>query len=250
MRGRSNEKLNSVHNLINNINNNINNNNNFLLQNLGYNNYSTHTVNYENNNTYNNYSNQRILDMSNSINGNLNGSFQDYNYKNKNNQIYCKSPKRYNRQTFIESRNYGSSNNIFGYNNDNDFYDNGFNKSLNGMNSMTNIHNYTNYKTNTMYNNYNNNYSKPSYSINLEDLMIIFYGYNLREINISDDLNDLIKNKKEKIPDVILVKKKYNIYKKIFKLKHNNMEVDDEIKKDKKKMNQKEILIYLISIIK
>ena len=119
------------------------------------------------------------------------------------------------------------------------------------MNSMTNIHNYTNYKTNTMYNNYNNNnYSKPSYSINLEDLMIIFYGYNLREINISDDLNDLIKNKKEKIPDVILVKKKYNIYKKIFKLKHINMEVDDEIKKDKKKMNQKEILIYLISIIK
>ena len=173
MRGRSNEKLNSDHNLINNINNNINNNNNFLLQNLGYNNYSTHTVNYENNNTYNNYSNQRILDMSNSINGNLNGSFQDYNYKNKNNQIYCKSPKRYNRQTFIESRNYGSSNNIFGFNNDNDFYDNGFNKSLNGMNSMANIHNYTNYKTNTMYNNYNNNYSKPSYSINLEDLMIL-----------------------------------------------------------------------------
>ena len=37
MRGRSNEKLNSEHNLINNINNNINNNNNFLLQNLGYN---------------------------------------------------------------------------------------------------------------------------------------------------------------------------------------------------------------------
>jgi len=68
----------------------------------------------------------------------------------------------------------------------------------------------------------------------------IFYGYDLREINISDDLNDLIKNKKEKIPDVILVKKKYNIYKKIFKLKHINMEVDDEIKKDKKKMNQKE----------
>ena len=53
-------------------------------------------------------------------------------------------------------------------------------------------------------------------------------------------MNDLIKNKKEKIPDVILVKKKYNIYKKIFKLKHINMEVDDEIKKDKKKMNQKE----------
>ena len=68
----------------------------------------------------------------------------------------------------------------------------------------------------------------------------IFYGYDLREINLSDDMNDLIKNKKEKIPDVILVKKKYNIYKKIFKLKHINMEVDDEIKKDKKKMNQKE----------
>ena len=126
--------------------------------------------------------------MSNSINGNLNGSFQDYNYRNQNNQIYCKSPKRYNRQTLIESRNYGSSKNIFGYNNDIDFYDNEF-QNLNGMNSMTNIHNYTNYKTKTMYNNYNNNnYSKPSYSINLEDLVIL-------EEKLIEVINALNKNK-------------------------------------------------------
>ena len=161
MRGRSNEKLFT--------DNNMNNNNNYMFQTLNNNNYSNNT-NFE---PYNNY------DYS-TINTNLNGSFQDLNYRNKN-QIYCKSPTRYYRPNLIESRNYGSSKNIFGYsNNDFDFFDNGFDSTLTGLNSMTNIHNFSNYNNinNTMtYSNFtnfnNNNHSHVSLSINLEDLMIL-----------------------------------------------------------------------------
>ena len=81
----------------------------------------------------------------------------------------------------------------------------------------------------------------------------IYYGYDLTRINISEDLEGILSKKKEKIPDIILVKKKYNNYKRIFKLKHLDMDVegeddeeDDEKEKNtkkgkkKKKKNQKE----------
>ena len=70
----------------------------------------------------------------------------------------------------------------------------------------------------------------------------VFYGYDLAQINLSQDLIDLMKNKKEKIPDVILVRKKYNTYRKIFKLRHLNMEVDEEDEKSKKKKGNKKAL--------
>lgn len=66
----------------------------------------------------------------------------------------------------------------------------------------------------------------------------VFYGYDLTEINLSEDLLQLIKNKMEKLPDVILVRKKYTSYKKIFKLKHLNMDVE-EGEEDKKKVDKK-----------
>lgn len=66
----------------------------------------------------------------------------------------------------------------------------------------------------------------------------VFYGYDLTEINLSEDLLQLIKNKMEKLPDVILVRKKYTSYKKIFKLKHLNMDVE-EGEEEKKKVDKK-----------
>ena len=67
----------------------------------------------------------------------------------------------------------------------------------------------------------------------------IFLGYDLREINLSEDLEINLNKKSEKIPDVILVKKKYKNYRKIFKLKHLNMEIDEGKKKDKNKKKTK-----------
>ena len=56
----------------------------------------------------------------------------------------------------------------------------------------------------------------------------VYYGYDLTRINISDENEEFLSKKKGKIPDIILVKKKYNNYKRIFKLKHLKMDVDDE----------------------
>ena len=56
----------------------------------------------------------------------------------------------------------------------------------------------------------------------------IYYGYDLTRINISDENEEFLSKKKGKIPDIILVKKKYNNYKRIFKLKHLKMDLDDE----------------------
>ena len=67
----------------------------------------------------------------------------------------------------------------------------------------------------------------------------IYLGYDLREINLSEDLELNLKKKTEKIPDVIFVKKKYKNYRRIFKLKHLNMEVDERNKKDKNRKNQR-----------
>jgi len=55
----------------------------------------------------------------------------------------------------------------------------------------------------------------------------VYYGYDLTRINISDENEEFLSKKKGKIPDIILVKKKYNNYKRIFKLKHLKMDVDD-----------------------
>ena len=62
----------------------------------------------------------------------------------------------------------------------------------------------------------------------------VYYGYDLTRINISEDLEGILSKKKEKIPDIILVKKKYNNYKRIFKLKHLDMDVEGEDEKPKK----------------
>lgn len=56
----------------------------------------------------------------------------------------------------------------------------------------------------------------------------VYYGYDLTRINISDENEEFLSKKKGKIPDIILVKKKYNNYKRIFKLKHLKMDVEDE----------------------
>ena len=56
----------------------------------------------------------------------------------------------------------------------------------------------------------------------------VYYGYDLTRINISDENEKFLSKKKGKIPDIILVKKKYNNYKRIFKLKHLKMDLDDE----------------------
>ena len=191
MRGRSIEKINENTNsnyTMSNINNN-NNSNCRMFQNISNNNNYINS-NFENNNLTNttnitNISNQKTLDYSYTNNPNLNGSFQDINYKKPINQIYCKSPNRYQKQNqnLFDNRYYGSSKNIFGYNNDNDFYDNGFNTLSTGINSMSNIHHFSNINSmnnSLSYNNFNNysnnnniNYSQVSLSINLEDLMIL-----------------------------------------------------------------------------
>ena len=56
----------------------------------------------------------------------------------------------------------------------------------------------------------------------------VYYGYDLTRINISDENEKFLSKKKGKIPDIILVKKKYNNYRRIFKLKHLKMDVDGE----------------------
>ena len=56
----------------------------------------------------------------------------------------------------------------------------------------------------------------------------VYYGYDLTRINISDENEEFLSKKKGKIPDIILVKKKYNNYRRIFKLKHLKMDVDGE----------------------
>ena len=66
----------------------------------------------------------------------------------------------------------------------------------------------------------------------------IYYGYDLTRINISEDLEGILSKKKEKIPDIILVKKKYNNYKRIFKLKHLDMDVEDDEEEDEKENNK------------
>ena len=56
----------------------------------------------------------------------------------------------------------------------------------------------------------------------------VYYGYDLTRINLSDEDEEFLLKKKGKRPDIILVKKKYNNYKRIFKLKHLKMDLDDE----------------------
>ena len=71
----------------------------------------------------------------------------------------------------------------------------------------------------------------------------VYYGYDLREINVSGELmNDV---GKEKVPDVVLVRKKYHVNeRKIFKLKRMKMDVEDneeeneKVKKGKKKQQK------------
>ena len=65
----------------------------------------------------------------------------------------------------------------------------------------------------------------------------IYYGYDLTRINISEDLEGIFSKKKEKIPDIVLVKKKYNNYKRIFKLKHLDMDIDDGEEDNEEKEN-------------
>lgn len=67
----------------------------------------------------------------------------------------------------------------------------------------------------------------------------IFYGYDLTRINLREDLEGILAKKAEKIPDIVLVKKKYNNYKKIFKLKHLDMDVDDEEDDEEEKETKK-----------
>ena len=68
----------------------------------------------------------------------------------------------------------------------------------------------------------------------------IYYGYDLTRINISDDNEEFLSKKKGKIPDIILVKKKYNNYKKIFKLKHLKMDLDDDNEQSEDEENEKD----------
>lgn len=70
----------------------------------------------------------------------------------------------------------------------------------------------------------------------------IFYGYDVSNINMNNDLDDNIGN--SQTPDIVLVKKKYNRSKKrIWKLKHINkdnedVEMDTKGKKDKGNSNK------------
>ena len=69
----------------------------------------------------------------------------------------------------------------------------------------------------------------------------VYYGYDLTRINLSDEDEEFLLKKKGKRPDIILVKKKYNNYKRIFKLKHLKMDLDDENEEseEEKEMNTK-----------
>ena len=67
----------------------------------------------------------------------------------------------------------------------------------------------------------------------------IYFGYDLTRINISEDLEGILSKKKDKIPEIILVKKKYNNYKRIFKLKHLDMDVDDDDDGEEEEIGQK-----------
>ena len=71
----------------------------------------------------------------------------------------------------------------------------------------------------------------------------VYYGYDLTRINLSDENEEFLSKKKGKIHDIILVKKKYNNYKRIFKLKHLKMDLDDENEEseeeDKEEENKK-----------
>ena len=78
----------------------------------------------------------------------------------------------------------------------------------------------------------------------------VYYGYDLTRINLSDEDEEFLLKKKGKRPDIILVKKKYNNYKRIFKLKQLKRDLDDEneeseeekevnTKKKVKKINKK-----------
>ena len=68
----------------------------------------------------------------------------------------------------------------------------------------------------------------------------VYYGYDLTRINISDENEEFLSKKKGKIPDIILVKKKYNNYKRIFKLKHLKMDVEDENEESEEKKENEE----------
>ena len=63
----------------------------------------------------------------------------------------------------------------------------------------------------------------------------VYYGYDLREINVSGELVNGVG--KEKVPDVVLVRKKYHVAeRKIFKLKRMKMDVEgEEEENDKEK---------------
>ena len=67
----------------------------------------------------------------------------------------------------------------------------------------------------------------------------IYFGYDLTRINITEDLEGILSKKKEKIPEIILVKKKYNNYKRIFKLKHLDMDVDGEDGEEENEQKEK-----------
>jgi hypothetical protein len=195
MRGRSSEKFNNS----NNMSNNINQKNNYYNNNSNYNYVNNQNKNYNNryNNNYDyfNGNNYVLQDMSNSygtntnninniylnsINGGLNSSYQDFGYR-KPTQIYCKSPTRYRKTTTTFGSPKLTYNNV-NKNNPYDYFENNriSNASLTGMNSMTNIHNYTNMANKNSSLTYNNNYhnfynpqSINNSSINLEDLMIL-----------------------------------------------------------------------------
>ena len=67
----------------------------------------------------------------------------------------------------------------------------------------------------------------------------IYYGYDLTRINLREDLEGILAKKADKIPDIVLVKKKYNNYKKIFKLKHLDMDVDEDEEVDEEEKQTK-----------
>ena len=68
----------------------------------------------------------------------------------------------------------------------------------------------------------------------------IYYGYDLTRINLSDENEEFLSKKKGKIPDIILVKKKYKNYRRIFKLKHLKMDLDDENEESEEEKEKEE----------
>ena len=61
----------------------------------------------------------------------------------------------------------------------------------------------------------------------------VYYGYDLREINVSGELMNGVG--KEKVPDVVLVRKKYHVNeRKIFKLKRMKMDVEGDEEENEK----------------